>query len=305
MLLFDGERVIHPDELQDQSPRAAYKADEQVREIERDVAKRWLKGNIRIACLGFENQTAVDPDIVLRVYGYDGAEYRWQLTRDAASEARYPVVTLVLYFGEKRWDRPLTLYEAVNVPDIFRPFVSDMKVNLFEIAFLPPETVRKFRSDFRIVADYFVQKRMTGDYQPGREKIDHVQETLHMLSVMTKDHRFEDVMREVPRKEAVSNMCEVLDRIELRGMTKGMTRGRAEGIAEGMTKGIAEGMTRGIAEGLTRGKAEGKVEGMTEGESRLAKLMMTLKDQGRVEDAFRAAADPAFREKMYAEFNIA
>ena len=171
VLLFDGDEVIKPDELRDQSPRAAYKADGKVREIERDVAKRWVKGNIRIACIGFENQTAVDKDIVLRVLGYDGAEYRWQLSHEAAGKPRYPVVTLVLYFGEKPWDGPLTLYEAVDVPPRFRPYVPDMKVNLFEIARLTPEKVRMFKSDFRFVADYFVQQRLTGDYRPDGSDI--------------------------------------------------------------------------------------------------------------------------------------
>ena len=75
----------------------APKADGKIREIERDVAKRWKNGNIRVACIGFENQTASDPNMPLRVMGYDGAEYRAQLLGD--SENLYPVVTLVLYFA--------------------------------------------------------------------------------------------------------------------------------------------------------------------------------------------------------------
>ena len=89
VLLFDGEIVIKPEELIDQSPRAAYKADEKIREIERDVAKQWTKSNIRIACIGLENQTIADADMPLRVIGYDGAEYRAQLSK---GKDRYPVV---------------------------------------------------------------------------------------------------------------------------------------------------------------------------------------------------------------------
>jgi hypothetical protein len=33
--------------------------------------------------------------------------------------------------------------------------------------------------------------------------------------------------------------------------------------------------------------------------------MTKLKELGRVDDAFRAASDPNFREKMYAEFSMA
>ena len=76
VLLFNGKQVLSADELEDQAPRSYYKADGKIREIERDVAKRWKNGNIRVACIGFENQTASDPNMPLRVMGYDGTEYR-------------------------------------------------------------------------------------------------------------------------------------------------------------------------------------------------------------------------------------
>ena len=116
VLLFHGDRVIAPDELEDQAPRAYYKADGKIRELERDVAKRWKKGNIRVTCIGLENQTRADPDMPLRVIGYDGAEYRAQLAEHPAG-SRYPVVTLVLYFGHKKhWDKSLSLKERLDIP---------------------------------------------------------------------------------------------------------------------------------------------------------------------------------------------
>ena len=232
VLLFDGEQVIHPDELEDQAPRSAYKADGKVREMERDVAKRWTKNNIRIACVGLENQSEPDAAMPLRVIGYDGAEYRAQLTKENRASPLYPVVTLVLYFGHtKHWDKPLTLHEAVSVTDRFRPFVPDYKINLFEIAWLDRAKVDKFRSDFRIVADYFVQKREKGDYSPSRDKLDHVQETLQLLSVMTGDHRFEVALNDdVTGQGGVQNMCEVLDRVEARGEARGEEKERLANI---------------------------------------------------------------------------
>lgn len=40
-------------------------------------------------------------------------------------------------------------------------------------------------------------------------------------------------------------MCEVLDRIEKRGIAQGIT----QGIAQGITQGIAQGKAEGLAEG--------------------------------------------------------
>lgn len=224
VLLFDGEEVVKPDELVEQAPRAAYKADGQLRDIERDVAKRWTKQNIRIACLGLENQTKPDRDMPLRVIGYDGAEYRAEMNNGSA---RYPVVTLVLYFNyAHHWTGPLRLLDCMEVPERFRPYVNDYKINLFEIAYLKPEQVRMFRSDFRVVADYFTQMQRNRDYRPEPVELAHVQEVLHLLSVMTGDHRFEEVLTSWT-EGGPKNMCEVLSRIEDRGIL----RGREEGIS--------------------------------------------------------------------------
>lgn len=223
VLLFDGEVVLKPDELEEQASRAAYKADGKYREIERDVAKRWKNENIRVACIGLENQTESDADMPLRIIGYDGAEYRAQLNLD--QKDRYPVITLVLYFGHKKhWDKPLSLMERLKVPEKFKPFVNDYKVNLFEIAFLDEEKVKLFKSDFKVVADYFVQLRKTGNYVPNAEQIVHVKETLGLLSIMTNDSRFEDALNAdayfYDGKE-IKNMCDVLDRVENKGRAEG------------------------------------------------------------------------------------
>ena len=224
VLLFHGRQVLAPDELEDQAPRSYYKTDGKIREIERDVAKRWKNGNIRVACIGFENQTASDPDMPLRVMGYDGAEYRAQLLPDNVDGNRYPVVTLVLYFGyNKPWSGPLSLKKRLNIPEEFEPYVSDYKINLFQIAYLTHEQVDLFQSDFRVVADYFVQKRENGDYVPSTQELTHIQETLQLLSTMTNDHRFEDAYNEDDRhtKGGFHTMCNVLDRIENQGRAEG------------------------------------------------------------------------------------
>lgn len=249
VLLFQGEPYIRPEDLVDQAPRAVYKADGKIREIERDVVKRWDKGSIRIACIGLENQTEPDPDMPLRIYGYDGAEYRAQLLKENQGKARYPVVTLVLYFGYRNhWDRPLTLYEAIDIPEILKPFVPDIKINLFEIAYLTREQVNLFRSDFKVVADYFVQKRKNGNYIPSAERLVHVQETLQLLSIMTRDRRFEEAyqVRDKEEEGEIHNMCEVLDRIEKRGELRGLQIGKQEGLQIGEQMGKEQERIRNV-----------------------------------------------------------
>ncbi len=207
----------------------------------------------------------------LRVIGYDGAEYRAQLLGDNDTGSRYPVVTLVLYFGhEKPWSGPLSLKERLNVPKEFEPYVDDYKINLFQIAYLTREQVNLFQSDFKVVADYFVQKRENGDYVPSSQDLTHVQETLQLLSIMTNDHRFEDAYNTSTddRKGGPRNMCDVLDKVENRGIAKG------------------------------------KIEGEMEGKAQVTTLMKKLFEQNRIDDAKKASEDAAYCDRLLKEFGI-
>ena len=69
-----------------------------------------------------------------------------------------------------------------------------------------------------------------------------------------------------------------------------------------------EGRKEGIAEGLEKGLVKGRKEGMSEGRrmeaERMGTLMTKLKSLGRVDDAFRAASDAAYRESLYKEFKL-
>ena len=107
---------------------------------------------------------------------------------------------------------------CIKVPKELTPFVNDYRINLFEIAWLSDEEVNLFKSDFRIVVDYFVQMRKNRGYVPSKETITHVHEVLQLMSVMTNDSRFEDSCNKV--KRSGSNMCEVLDAVENRGIEK-------------------------------------------------------------------------------------
>jgi hypothetical protein len=132
----------------------------------------------------------------------------------------------VLYFGtEHPWDAPKKLSDCFEIPEELEPYFSDYQINVFDIAFLPDETIEQFESDFRIVADYFSQIRKNKDYIPSTEQIDHVDAVLKLMSVMTGDDRFTEA-QQVEERE-VHNMCEVMDRIEQRGISQGRMEGRA------------------------------------------------------------------------------
>ena len=232
VLLFKGQSMILPEELEDRGAKAVYKEDGMLHELDRDVVKRWRKGDVRLACIGIENQTAVDPDMVFRVISYDGTAYRAQLNEKMSGVGHYPVITIVLYFGyQKRWNAPVSLLEKVEVPDGLDPYVQDYRINLFEVAYLSEEQVELFQSDFKIVADYFVQKRKNKEYRPSNMTIRHVEAVLQLLAVMENDSRFLEIQYKKNGKK-VETMCDVLDRAIEKGVKQGMKQGMVQGRNE-------------------------------------------------------------------------
>ncbi len=237
-LLFKGRQVIQEYALTDAQPYSMYKTDGKLREQERDVAKYWNKTtssriSVRIALLGFENQSKYEKDMPLRVMGYDGTAYRAELYQ----EERYPVITLVLYFGNEPWGKNRSLYDAIEIPEEFRPYVSDYKINVFEIARLPEEAIGYFHSDFKIVVDYFIHKRKDPDYRPVDPiAFQHVDEVLKLLTAITHDERYIEALEGEGGKP--KDMCEVLDRVEAKGKREGKQEGVLETLASLVKKGL-------------------------------------------------------------------
>ena len=230
VLLFKGEQVINEKDLEADTTKSMFKADGKIHEQERDVSKFWKNGEIRISILGIENQTAQDSDMPLRVISYDGASYKQQLL-DKKQKKRYPVATLVLYFGtEEKWSKAKHLYDCFEVPVKLKPFVNDYKINVFNIAFLSPKTISMFKSDFKIIAEYFRTKRLNQKYKGSKEKLKHANETLKMFSALTGDNSFEKVYNEDNFKKGGITMCDVVERIRNDGRTEGRIEGKADVI---------------------------------------------------------------------------
>lgn len=276
-VLFDGKQVVSEHALENVKDRSQYKFNNIIHEQERDLAKRWIPYKICFALYGLEHETGAEPYMPMRIIGYDGAAYRGQLTKRERDRPNFPVITIVLYFGTKHWDQPRTLYECMNIQENLKPFVSDYKINVVEVAFLD-DKLDNFHSDFRIIAEYFVNKRRNMEYTPSAQEIQHVDEFLRLLQALTGDDRYFDVLnllQKEAKKEGV-NMCEILDKVE----------------------------NRGIAIGEIRGEIRGEKRGREKMADEINQLNAILLKQNRMDDLRRTLADRNYQRQLMTEFGI-
>jgi len=212
----------------------------------------------------------------LRVMGYDGLEYTRQVRKECNGESKYPVITLVLYLGyDKKWTYPKNLFGVLDIDEELKPYVNDYKINLFEIAYLDREIIDSFTSDFWILADYLYQMRVNKNYVADKRSIGHIEELLMLMSAMTGDKRFEEIIDEANAKEVV-NMCEVLDIVEARGIEKGIERGREEGIEKGRE----------------------------EGADLISRLNTILAKEGDLDKIIKANTDKKYRNELLKKYNL-
>ena len=248
--------MMTEDSLSDCIPLSQYKADdERLHEQERDIFKLWRGHGVNLLLAGIENQTKPDKDMPFRVIGYDGVAYRSQMLKTEVKEIngkrkkvpvkeRYPVLTIVLYFGKELWNYPKNLIECFEPPlvedeitEVLKEYIQDYRVHVSDIPRLTKEQVQLFRSDFKVVADYYTNVYNENVYVPDDTVIAHVNEFLKLMKVLTGDKRFEEIAHAVIGTEKGEiRMCRILDEREARGEARGFERGLEQGIEQGKVK---------------------------------------------------------------------
>lgn len=225
-LIFEGEQVIFPKDLQDAPTESLYPSTSGIlRNQYNDVSKYEIR-NGRIAMqYTLENQSGPDYKILLRKAGYEGAVYRRQYDGDQT----YPIITLVLYWGDATWNAVPDLYRFFRNPEIHgmaKKYIDNVRVHVYPMKSLSKRIRQRFRGDMRIVADYLAEGKK---YEPTEQKIVDVGGTMRMLHTLTGDISFMDnieKLEEMQKRGGVVTMCEVVDKF--------VQRGREQGIKEGI-----------------------------------------------------------------------
>lgn len=223
---------IQPEKLLDGPTESIYKAEGNIRNQFRDTSKYYRDAEINIASIGIENQAEEDDDMPIRIMGYDYGQYRHQIDQ---GKERYPSITIVLNFSEKKWSKPKHLKALFRIPEELESVVQDYEIQVYDIAYLEDETINQFTSTFKHVAHFFKNKRKNKDYQPLDEKIDerHLEAYLELLSVFTGDEWYKKKAEELLKQQKegkVITMCNVVERFMEEGKMEGRIEGKAEDV---------------------------------------------------------------------------
>ena len=141
-----------------------------------------------------------------------------------------PIVTAVLYWGQKSWHGPLCLHDMLEFPEdkeeVIKPYVANYPMNLIDLSNVPKETRERMTSDFRLVLDYLACKNNPEEmkaFMANKERvICHPEEFLDTMSEVASDGRYKMIKEQmranakIDREEEVT-MWKIEDEIENRG----------------------------------------------------------------------------------------
>ena len=218
-------------ELLDMKATTGYRSGKrELRDQTRDCVKLWIKQDTPIAIIGIENQSDIDAFMPIRVYNYDSVDEKIGMIHYLEAQKTnqpcikpVPAMTIVLYFGIKqKWRKPLTLSDCIDIPRELSPYIANHRILVVNLAWISPKTIKKLKSDIRIVVEMLRQLRLKKEFKlkPG-DIVKHPYDLAMVLYAFTKDQRFLDYFN--PKmNETEMDMCEFLDKIENKGKKEGV-----------------------------------------------------------------------------------
>ena len=249
---FDGKPKLNPDDLTEvdtdiSSLLQFHGYAETVKRIV-DVVKKSAYG-VDFVILGIENQSKIhyamplrhmlgDAFSYLKEYNEIAKKYKDEkphgtpdefLSKMKKTDRLHSVLTICIYYGENPWDGPRSLTDMLDIPEAFKPLISDYKFNLVE---LRKSEHLKFHNDdvdkiFNISRFIFDEKydKITDIF-----KDENISSELAMvIGCITESQKLINDAVESEEKGGSVNMCKALEKLEERGRQEGRLEGRLQG----------------------------------------------------------------------------
>ena len=234
---FDGQKVLKPEnceELDSEMNDANMDLEKHV-----DVIRKYNDGNLYSAFI-IENQSCVDPSMVVRATVYEYVAYERMLKKSKKNKSKEKlsmVHILVFYTGERPWNAASKLSELVEVDERFKSYFHDYKMNLIEITGntsynFNEEDVYNLFYICRSIYDQSIYEGTINDFGFVKSSVLKVVKTLTDVEWLD--------LEELEEKEKIE-MCEA----EKRWLEVKSKEWKAEGIELGIKQGIEQGVELG------------------------------------------------------------
>ena len=315
-ILFDGKHVIDASQLEKDNIEydmiVTDNADSQKAvQSFRDIVMIW-KDEFILAILACENQEQINYGMPVRTMLYDSMEYTEQIrqisnkiknmvsdnkesdkknrsipdiyySRKLNQHKLTPVITLVVYYGDKEWDAPVELYDMLDINrdigededvlSVLKEYVPNYKINLVIPCKLPDYKV--FSTDLHMVfymLKYKKDRRKFNEFVSEHDSFFRTipDDTLDVIKILLKTgERFDDKVKQLKAmnkdEEGSTDLMCIFDEIYEDGVAQGVAQG-ASIIIESIIDVLS-----------TKGKVSGELEERIKEETNIDLLSQWIK----------------------------
>ena len=266
--IYDGRQIIKPEKLQKIDTAEIFlpygnDADIAVQKM-RDNLMLWsmaMDNEAVYVVLGIENQDKIHYAMAVKNMLYDALQYAKQVEeakrsyRDKTKEKTVklnseeflsgfkkedklmPVITLVIYFGDKDWDGAKSIHDMLSVDNQeLLSYIPDYRINLIEPAKISDEDYDKFKTDLGSIMQFIKhQSDKDGSWIKGKQRFNHVEkEAVELINLITGSKIVGD------EKEEVVDMCRAWENSINNAKSEGKSEGKIEGRIEGKIETLYE-----------------------------------------------------------------
>ncbi|MBP5408045.1 MAG: Rpn family recombination-promoting nuclease/putative transposase [Bacilli bacterium] len=161
---FEGKNILDPNSLKDGNVELEIKSLDgeyvnRIRDLIKEGTYKFDNSENNYVLLGIENQTSIDKYMPFRIMLYDSLIYDYQIMnfkknkKDAKIKLK-PVITLVIYYGTKKWKNNLDIHSFFKLDSSLKEYIQNYKIKLLSVNELSFKELESYNKDIRQLFKY-------------------------------------------------------------------------------------------------------------------------------------------------------
>ncbi|MFQ7409496.1 Rpn family recombination-promoting nuclease/putative transposase [Coprobacillus cateniformis] len=230
LVCFDGQPILSRNSLsnEDTDMSTVFDFDEHPISFNayRDTLVKVSVGGI-YALIAIENQKAIDYHIPVRTFVYDASSYKKQYQdyldeKKRNKEAKLkliPIITVVLYYGERKWSGPRTLLDMMELPEEMKGIMNDWNTHIIDVKELDASLLTD-KDNRDLIEGLQMFYKWQGDLEFFKERKMSRDTAIVLASLVDKGEELLKIVRKEEKEEI--DMCESIDNFRKKAVQEGM-----------------------------------------------------------------------------------
>lgn len=261
--LFGGKQVIEPQKLEVANKEVAYYGAQNGAKVIRDNVKKYYD-NTLFCIYVLEHQKNIDYHMIIRNMLAEALEYKrqWRAKKKVHKEKKdlktsheilsgitredtfAPVVTMVVYYGEDKWDAATSLHDIIDFGEEFedlKPYVENYHIHVFD--YHDYDNFEMFQTELNQIFSFLKCSKDKEDLKKlianrQEEYYNMSNESVELIATLTNSKELLNLENGIEGDLGGKNMCKALEDLKLEGGTDKLKEQIRKKIDKGNT--IAE-----------------------------------------------------------------